>query len=405
MGVSLLTATQKKTVLVFVGYYRPGFKAGGILRSIENLVDHLHHEFEFRIVTRDRDLGDAGAYPDVEPLRWQQVGNAQVYYLRPADVSASVVADLIRATPHDLVYLNSFFEPLTIYALTHRLFNRRRFAPVVLAPRGEFAWASRKQKNFKKTCFTLLARMVGLYRDVVWQASSEFEAVEICEAMNLPRSAVRVAVNLPIAARQPAAEFVAGSGRDRPLRIVFLARIAEEKNLDFALRVLAQIRTPIEFDIIGPIDNALYWKKCETLLKDLPANVRAEYKGSIAAPEIMATLSGYDLLLFPSGGENYAHVIAESLACGTPVLTSVHTPWRELASKGLGWDLPLDDTGPFVEVVRGMADETEETRFHRREAIKIKTMDILNDPNVLAANRELFEFALGEKDLSLYGTH
>jgi hypothetical protein len=45
-------------VLVLVGTYLPGYKAGGPLRSIANLVATLGLEFHFRIVTLDRDLGD-----------------------------------------------------------------------------------------------------------------------------------------------------------------------------------------------------------------------------------------------------------------------------------------------------------------------------------------------------------
>ena len=49
---------SKVKILIFVGYYLPGYKGGGALRTIVNLVQHLGEEFDFWIVTRDRDLGD-----------------------------------------------------------------------------------------------------------------------------------------------------------------------------------------------------------------------------------------------------------------------------------------------------------------------------------------------------------
>ncbi len=50
--------TGRITILAFIGHYLPGYKAGGPIRTLENMVDALGDEFEFRIVTSDRDLGD-----------------------------------------------------------------------------------------------------------------------------------------------------------------------------------------------------------------------------------------------------------------------------------------------------------------------------------------------------------
>ena len=44
-------------ILSFAGHYLPGYKAGGPIRSIANMVDQLGDEFDFRIVAGDRDLG------------------------------------------------------------------------------------------------------------------------------------------------------------------------------------------------------------------------------------------------------------------------------------------------------------------------------------------------------------
>ena len=59
------TVNYKPIILVFIGNYLPGYKAGGILRNIANTVDHLSEEFEFKIVTRDRDLGDEKPYQNI----------------------------------------------------------------------------------------------------------------------------------------------------------------------------------------------------------------------------------------------------------------------------------------------------------------------------------------------------
>ena len=49
----------------------------------------------------------------------------------------------------------------------------------------------------------------------------------------------------------------------------------------------------------------------------------------------------HDLFVFPTLGENFGHVIYESLMCGTPVLVSDNTPWLP-DKKGALTVLPLD---------------------------------------------------------------
>src|ERR1017187_10473701 len=70
-------------ILTLTDCYVPGYKSGGPLRSIENLVAALGGEFDFRIVTLDRDLGDKLPFPGVVRNRWVRVGHADVMYLRP----------------------------------------------------------------------------------------------------------------------------------------------------------------------------------------------------------------------------------------------------------------------------------------------------------------------------------
>jgi len=138
---------MKPIVLVLISHYLPGFKVGGPLRSIVNMVDRLADEFDFRIFTSDRDLGDQVPYPDVATDCWVEVGGAMVYYASPKTRSLSGMAKFLRNNPHDLLYINSFFSfsnsllPLLISRLTDR-----SLVPVVIAPRGEFSRAHSRSR-------------------------------------------------------------------------------------------------------------------------------------------------------------------------------------------------------------------------------------------------------------------
>jgi len=50
-----LDQSAKPTVLAFTACYLPGYKGGGPIRSVANIVDRLGEEFSFRIFTGDRD--------------------------------------------------------------------------------------------------------------------------------------------------------------------------------------------------------------------------------------------------------------------------------------------------------------------------------------------------------------
>lgn len=388
-----MNSCTKPVVLTFVGNYVPGYKAGGIVRTIVNAVDHLCDEFEFKIVTRDRDLGDDQPYPDIEPDCWQRVGNALVRYVPPRSTAVKDIRNLLVNTPHHALWLNSFFDPLTVKVLWNIKLGFSSPGPVIVAPRGEFAWASLKQKYPKKLVFMYAARLVGLYDSIVWHASSQGEALDITKVMRIDPGAIQAMDDFPIksipvsssdAVVQHSPEYGGA------LRVVFLSRIAREKNLDYALRVLSRVDAQVAFDIYGPAPDVGYWKQCKELINHLPANVTVNYLGNAAPDQVVDIFSRYDLFLFPTGGEAYGHVIAECLTAGTPVLVSTETPWRNLQSDGLGWDVDLAHPEQFVEVIEHLAVSGESERREKRIVIRSRIVKRLLDPAVVEAHLRLF---------------
>jgi len=105
----------------------PGYKAGGPIRSLANLIESLGAEFSFKVVTQDRDSGDEAPYRNVPVNSWQAVGRARVLYLSPDRLSAPHLLKIFRQTDYDVLYLNSFFSP--VFTITPVSMRRLGLAP------------------------------------------------------------------------------------------------------------------------------------------------------------------------------------------------------------------------------------------------------------------------------------
>ncbi|MEY3142720.1 MAG: hypothetical protein RLY21_1213 [Planctomycetota bacterium] len=329
---------ERPVVLCFIDYYLPGFRAGGPTRTIANLVASLGDEIDFRIVTRDRDWGDQKPYDGVRIDGWNKVGKAQVYYASPATLSMRGLRKVICETQHDAVYLNSFMSPrMTALPLMLRRLKQVPSCPWIIAPRGELAASALVQKAAKKRAYLAGAKAAGLYDGLIWQASAPHEAADIRRVMGSRASNISVAPDLPRFASDlgDVRAALTSSSTAETLKLVFLGRIAPVKNLDFLLEVLSTVKRDVELTIYGLRDVPEYWSRCESMLGALPANVRASYAGEVKPDDVFSAFGKHDLFVFPSRGENFGHVVLESLSAGTPVLVSDQTPWRQDGSGAL----------------------------------------------------------------------
>ena len=116
-----MTPLGKPQIWIILDRYLPGYKGGGPIQSIANLVDALGEEFDFRIVTRDRDLGAAVPYPGLPAHCWIPVGKALVRYLPPGYRSILAMFQLLRNAKPRVLYLNSLFSrPYTRFPILLR---------------------------------------------------------------------------------------------------------------------------------------------------------------------------------------------------------------------------------------------------------------------------------------------
>lgn len=342
-----------KRILIPLGYYLPGYKAGGPIRSIANLVELLGDEYAFFILTPDRDFGDKVPYEGLTPNAWQTVGKARVKYLSPDQLTLQAWAKQLGELEYDLVYLNGFFALQTRHTLLLRRLGRLPPCPMVIAPRGEFSPGALRFKWLKKRIYISLALRLGLYDGLIWHATTQVESADIQKTLgrfisNL-QARIIIAPNLATRSSSQPTQMVKQSNA---VRIVFLSRISRKKNLNFALSILKGLRGSVTFDIYGPLEDRVYWQECQTIVHELPSNIQVTYRGVRSPEQVPQVLAGYHLFFLPTHGENFGHAVIEALSVGLPVLISDQTPWRNLADRNIGWDLPLSDPERFKQVLQ-----------------------------------------------------
>lgn len=384
-------------ILCFVSFYLPSYRAGGPVRTISHFVDHFGDQFDIRIITRDRDLGDSNPYSGVQLDAWNLVGKSQVFYASERMITLRGVVRLLRITPHDLLYLNSFFSySFTILPLIARRFTIKPYLPCVIAPRGELSTGATALKAHKKRLYLTLVKAVGLYRGLQWQASSEFEVQDIRRELGDLAKIIHIAADLP--PKVNVNEQVMNTCQIRargPLRVVFLSRISPMKNLDFLLKVLIEVTQPIEFAIYGPIQDKEYWSICESLIGSLPENVKAKYLGDVTPDKVHDVFAAYDLFALPSRGENYGHVILESLRAGTPVLISDQTQWQADDAGGIS-TLAISEQSSWSMEINRWAKFDDSLLLTRRKAAKNIVNKIILLDKILDQNKSLFDKSLSQ---------
>jgi glycosyltransferase involved in cell wall biosynthesis len=387
-------------ILCFVDYYLPGYKAGGPIRTIANMVAQFDGDFEFLIVTRDRDISDIAPYPNVLIDQWNTVGQAKVFYASSATLSFLGVRRLLKETPHDVLYLNSFFSPLTtILPLIIRRLGLYGGKPVILAPRGEFSTGALMLKATKKKIYIGFAKLIGIYRQLIWQASSEFEFEDIQCAMHCTTGAhnIMVASDLLSLPNQMLEEPASAKNDTRspgPLRIIFLSRISPMKNLDYLLRVLSNVNVSVALSIYGPNENSVYWSLCLSLIQTLPSHISVTYHGEVTHEQVEQTFASHDVFVFPTRGENFGHVIFEALAEGTAVIVSDQTLWQSDPSGALEV-IALEQPDSWTAAINNRACFNEQAYAEQRAAAVRYAAIFLAISPALKQNRSLFLSALG----------
>jgi glycosyltransferase involved in cell wall biosynthesis len=351
-----------RRVLVFTAAFLPGYKAGGPIKSLVYTLDRLPDSVRVTIVTADRDLGDTAPYKGLSG-RFVRRDPHEIYYMNARNPRHwMALLRWLRRNPIDLIYVNSLWSPLfAVLPVTARRLGLLKSRELLIAPQGQLSQGALQIKSAKKRLF--LRGWAPLLRriDPMWQASTKMEESDIQRLFPEARIVIQADSNGDV----PRAQIIPSSER---ARFVFISRIAEMKNLFLVLHALGTVRAELDFDIYGPVEDIGYWRQCQSLIADLPGNVKVRYLGELRPDQVSDTFAQHDAFILPTRGENFGHVIAESLSAGCPVICSQHTHWTNVLNQGGGTALADLDLGSWASEISLRARQGPAQRDRAKQA-------------------------------------
>ena len=270
----------------------------------------------------------------------------------------------------DLIEVHGVWEYTVLIAAK---IARQANIPYIIRPTGVFTHPWRYRTCKKQLYLTLIGNRV-LKEAACLHVASQKEAEGCLEAgFNMPITIIPNGINPKVYERLPNprdAEERWPILKDRRV-ILFLSRISREKGLDQcipAMRDLLDINgfNDMIFVIAGP-DHKGYLATLKNLLVRYELEKYVFFPGMVQGYEKLALYRRADVFVLPSYSENFGIVVAEALACGTPVVTTTGTPWKELQEVDAGrWVAP--ERGSLTEALHellGMSAQNREAMGQR----------------------------------------
>ena len=142
--------------------------------------------------------------------------------------------------------------------------------------------------------------------------------------------------------------------QNRPF-LLYLSRIHPKKGCDLLLKAFAELTPQLPADlqlvIAGP-DQVGWVPELQLLAATLGIHARVHWPGMLKDDVKWGAFLQADAMILPSHQENFGFVVAEAMACSTPVLVSnMVNIWREVQASSSGLVQPdtLDGTRNLIQ--------------------------------------------------------
>lgn len=269
---------------------------------------------------------------------WSPDGSVMDTPLLAGDASLArlkgTAADALRQFQPNIVHDNGLW-----LGHNHRLacVCKKLGLPRLVSTRGMLEPWARRHKKWKKD----IAWLAYQRRDI--RTANALHATAEQEAENLARMHLDVPVHMiPNGVDIPALRSVPPGALRTAL---FIGRLYPVKGLPNLIEAWSRVR-PVGWRLVlvGP-DEAGHRAELEALIARHDLGDVIQFTGPLQGAAKESALFGADLFVLPTHSESFGMAIAEALAHGVPVLTTMGAPWPALTQQAMGWRTPISVDG------------------------------------------------------------
>ncbi|MFT6286152.1 MAG: glycosyltransferase involved in cell wall biosynthesis [Alcanivorax sp.] len=329
-----MTATPLHILHVSPSFY-PAIAYGGPIFSTKAITDGIARSPGFTLEVLSTDTADPNSSQrlDLPENPVTLPAGYTVRYCRRllgASISIELLWRLLGAVQRaDVVHLTG---PYNFPVIPTLLACRITGTPLIWSPRGGFQataqWSGaprRRIKNaFEKLCSALAPRSLVLHVTAPVEAATSSRNFPDKDTALIP-NAIDIPEELPIRAWRP-------KGR---LRLAFLSRAHPKKGLDMLIPAMAALPDYVRLEVYGEGESS-YLAELRQWVAGLGLAERITFRGPVTGNAKARAFTECDLFVLPTYSENFGIVVAEALAHGTPVVTTVNAPWEAMTTKGCG---------------------------------------------------------------------
>jgi len=231
----------------------------------------------------------------------------------------------------ELISLTSVFFPITWLAA---VVSKIHGVPFCIAPRGELEEGALRYRSLKKKLFWACGLRWLFSRAHFVMVTCQQERIQ-CERYFAAGMAIRLLPNfIDLTARKLRPDEIANKSG-----VLFLGRLHPIKAVDSLISAFGMLPEALArtnpLTIAGSGEETVERK----LREQATHSPRAQYIrfiGHLDGPVKDEEYASSRVFVLPSHSENFGNVVLEALCQSTPVVASVHTPWRQLESANCG---------------------------------------------------------------------
>lgn len=254
------------------------------------------------------------------------------------------VAEMMEEVKPDIVHVNCCWMPAC--AAVQRIAQKHGYK-VVLTPHGMLEpWIIKRHYWTRKVPALLLYQKAAVRKADCIQSTAESERDNLLKlGYNTNIKVVRLGIDAD------GIEMKRSWKKTR--QILFLSRVHVKKGINFLVEAAAALRSELQgykILVVGEGD-ADYVAEMKRMIEDNGLQDIVQLVGGVYGDEKWRLFQTSDFFVLPTHSENFGLAIAESLASGTPVITTVGTPWNDLNDSNSGAWIEIG-TQPLTETLR-----------------------------------------------------